>query len=54
MCGAELKPLPEGVQCVARLLQGKGNPHGVFKLQPDDLQQLTGAPMVDVAEQGAP
>lgn len=31
-----------------------GHPHGVFKLQPDDLQQLTGAPMVDVVEQGAP
>ncbi|MDD2881525.1 MAG: YbaK/EbsC family protein [Rhodoferax sp.] len=31
-----------------------GHPHGVFKLQPDDLRHLTGAPMVDVAEQGAP
>ena len=28
-----------------------GHPHGVFKLHPDDLAHLTGAPMVDVATQ---
>lgn len=27
MCGAELKPLPEGMQRVARALQDKGHPH---------------------------
>jgi prolyl-tRNA editing enzyme YbaK/EbsC (Cys-tRNA(Pro) deacylase) len=27
MCGAELQPLPEGVQRVARALQDKGHPH---------------------------
>ena len=27
MCGAELKPLPEGVQRVAALLQAQGHPH---------------------------
>ena len=27
MCGAELKPLPEGVQRVAALLQASGHPH---------------------------
>ena len=26
-----------------------GHPHGVFRLQPQDLQRLTGAPVVDVA-----
>jgi prolyl-tRNA editing enzyme YbaK/EbsC (Cys-tRNA(Pro) deacylase) len=31
-----------------------GHPHGVFKLQPDDLRYLTGAPIVDVTEQGLP
>jgi prolyl-tRNA editing enzyme YbaK/EbsC (Cys-tRNA(Pro) deacylase) len=31
-----------------------GHPHGVFKLQPDDLRHLTGAPIVDVTEQGLP
>jgi prolyl-tRNA editing enzyme YbaK/EbsC (Cys-tRNA(Pro) deacylase) len=31
-----------------------GHPHGVFKLQPDDLRHLTGAPIVDVTEQGVP
>ncbi|TXT40889.1 MAG: YbaK/prolyl-tRNA synthetase associated domain-containing protein [Comamonadaceae bacterium] len=30
-----------------------GHPHGVFRLHPDDLQHLTGAPVVDVVEQGA-
>jgi prolyl-tRNA editing enzyme YbaK/EbsC (Cys-tRNA(Pro) deacylase) len=29
-----------------------GHPHGVFRLHPDDLASLTGAPVVDVAEQG--
>ena len=29
-----------------------GHPHGVFRLQPDDLRHLTGAPIVDVTEQG--
>jgi len=29
-----------------------GHPHGVFKLQPDDLRHLTGAPIVDITEQG--
>jgi prolyl-tRNA editing enzyme YbaK/EbsC (Cys-tRNA(Pro) deacylase) len=29
-----------------------GHPHGVFRLRPDDLQHLTGAPVVDVVEQG--
>jgi prolyl-tRNA editing enzyme YbaK/EbsC (Cys-tRNA(Pro) deacylase) len=28
MCGAELKPLPEGVQRVAAALLAKGHPHG--------------------------
>jgi prolyl-tRNA editing enzyme YbaK/EbsC (Cys-tRNA(Pro) deacylase) len=27
MCGAELKPLPEGVQRVAAVLAGRGHPH---------------------------
>lgn len=31
-----------------------GHPHGVFKLQPDDLRHLTGAPIVDVTEQRLP
>lgn len=30
-----------------------GHPHAVFRLRPDDLVHLTGAPVVDVAEQGA-
>lgn len=29
-----------------------GHPHGVFRLQPADLRHLTGAPIVDVTEQG--
>ena len=32
MCGAELKPLPEGVQRVARVLQDKDHPHGPVML----------------------
>lgn len=27
-----------------------GHPHGVFKLRPHDLEQLTGAPVADVAQ----
>ena len=27
-----------------------GHPHGVFRLQPDDLKHLTGAPLADVVE----
>jgi len=27
-----------------------GHPHGVFKLRPQDLEQLTGAPVADVVE----
>lgn len=27
-----------------------GHPHGVFRLQPQDLQRLTGAPLADVTE----
>jgi len=27
-----------------------GHPHGVFRLQPEDLKRLTGAPVVDVAQ----
>ncbi|MGH8821122.1 MAG: YbaK/EbsC family protein [Rhodoferax sp.] len=27
-----------------------GHPHGVFKLSPDELQRLTGAPVADVAQ----
>ncbi|MDR3372047.1 YbaK/EbsC family protein [Rhodoferax sp.] len=29
-----------------------GHPHGVFKLHPENLVQLTGAPIADVTEQG--
>ena len=32
MCGAELKSLPEGMQCVARALQDKGHPHAPVML----------------------
>ena len=31
-----------------------GHPHGVFPLHPDDLQRLTGAPVVDVVQAPAP
>jgi prolyl-tRNA editing enzyme YbaK/EbsC (Cys-tRNA(Pro) deacylase) len=27
-----------------------GHPHGVFRLQPEDLKRLTGAPLADVAQ----
>jgi prolyl-tRNA editing enzyme YbaK/EbsC (Cys-tRNA(Pro) deacylase) len=30
-----------------------GHPHGVFKLRPQDLQRLTGAPVADVVQQAA-
>ena len=30
-----------------------GHPHGVFKLRPQDLQALTGAPVADVAQAAA-
>jgi prolyl-tRNA editing enzyme YbaK/EbsC (Cys-tRNA(Pro) deacylase) len=32
MCGAELKPLPEGMQRVARALQDRGHPHAPVML----------------------
>ena len=32
MCGAELKPLPDGVQRVAAVLQAKGHPHAPVML----------------------
>jgi prolyl-tRNA editing enzyme YbaK/EbsC (Cys-tRNA(Pro) deacylase) len=32
MCGAELKPLPEGVQRVAQVLRDKGHPHAPVML----------------------
>jgi prolyl-tRNA editing enzyme YbaK/EbsC (Cys-tRNA(Pro) deacylase) len=32
MCGSELKPLPDGVQRVARVLQDKDHPHGPVML----------------------
>ena len=32
MCGAELKPLPEGVQRVAQVLQAHAHPHGPVML----------------------
>ena len=31
-----------------------GHPHGVFKLRPQDLERLTGAPVADVAQEGGP
>ena len=31
-----------------------GHPHGVFKLRPQDLERLTGAPVADVAQDPAP
>ena len=31
-----------------------GHPHGVFKLRPQDLEQLTGAPVADVVQPPAP
>ena len=30
-----------------------GHPHGVFKLRPQDLERLTGAPVADVAQDAA-
>ena len=31
-----------------------GHPHGVFKLRPQDLERLTGAPVADVVQQATP
>ena len=31
-----------------------GHPHGVFKLRPQDLERLTGAPVADVTKEPAP
>ncbi len=31
-----------------------GHPHGVFRLRPQDLERLTGAPLADVAQAQAP
>ena len=31
-----------------------GHPHGVFRLRPQDLERLTGAPVADVVQQPAP
>jgi len=31
-----------------------GHPHGVFKLRPQDLERLTGAPVADVVQSPAP
>jgi prolyl-tRNA editing enzyme YbaK/EbsC (Cys-tRNA(Pro) deacylase) len=31
-----------------------GHPHGVFRLRPQDLERLTGAPVADVAQEPAP
>ena len=30
-----------------------GHPHGVFKLRPQDLERLTGAPVADVVQEPA-
>lgn len=38
----------------AEIWAAAGHPHGVFKLRPQDLQTLTGAPVADVVEQPAP
>ena len=42
------------MQRVAQVLQDAGHPHGVFRLSPQQLQALTGAPCanVTVAEEG--
>jgi hypothetical protein len=45
---SETMNCPEGVQRVARWLAAQGHPQGVFRLQPDDLKALTGAPVADV------
>lgn len=34
----------------AEVWAAAGHPHGVFRLRPDDLKQLTGAPVADVVE----
>ena len=37
----------------AEIWAAAGHPHGVFKLTPDDLQKLTGAPVADVTQVAA-
>ncbi len=37
----------------AEIWAAAGHPHGVFKLRPQDLERLTGAPVADVAQQAA-
>lgn len=49
MCGAEVQPLPKGVQRVMAALEAMGHLHGVFRLAPQDLGLLTGPPLADVA-----
>ena len=34
----------------AEIWAAAGHPHGVFRLQPDDLKRLTGAPVADVIQ----
>ena len=38
----------------AEIWAAAGHPHGVFRLTPADLAQLTGAPVADVAQDAAP
>jgi hypothetical protein len=35
---------------IAAIRAAAGHPHGVFKLKPQDLERLTGAPVADVAQ----
>ena len=37
----------------AEIWAAAGHPHGVFKLRPQDLERLTGAPVADVVQQAA-
>ena len=37
----------------AEIWAAAGHPHGVFKLKPDDLEKLTGAPVADVTQVAA-
>jgi prolyl-tRNA editing enzyme YbaK/EbsC (Cys-tRNA(Pro) deacylase) len=34
----------------AEIWAAAGHPHGVFKLRPQDLERLTGAPVADVVQ----
>jgi prolyl-tRNA editing enzyme YbaK/EbsC (Cys-tRNA(Pro) deacylase) len=34
----------------AEIWAAAGHPHGVFRLQPEDLKRLTGAPVADVVQ----